>query len=210
MAGTPADLTVYIDSNKAHDHTFFGNGCEIQYKEGGSITPCSTRVVETQDGESQYQGVIFNFQAATSGSGSTISENNSNAPDTFCPLGWQLPYSGRDGDYYNKSKSWGYFMSSYGITSRGIILNKYPISFALSGYFLWQNGKLYAQAISGTYHSDTAASGNNSYRLILGSDGYASWNETNGHMRTEGHAVRCIRLSLHRRHGGRNTCRSDR
>ena len=110
-------MTVYADVDITHNHTYYGNGCPNGWGtdgDGGSTTPCSTRIVQSSDDENQKNGTYYTFQAASSGSGATIATQNTNIPDTFCPLGWQLPYGGTGGDYYDKSKSYKYLLDEYG------------------------------------------------------------------------------------------------
>ena len=150
MAGTPADLTVYLDYGISNDHTYYGNGCPNGWEDGGlsgSITPCENGMTSrTSDNEEQAIGTYYHFEAASSGSGAAITTNNTNTPDTFCPLGWQLPYSGTGGDYYDKSKSWKYLFTTYNYNddAQGRAgLMSYPISNIKSGMFIWNMGRLY-------------------------------------------------------------------
>ena len=171
MAGTPADLTVNKDNSPTHDRTFYGNGCPNGWGDkgaGGSITPCSTRIVKTYDNEDQKNGTYYHFQAATSGTGGSMSTDNTNSSDTFCPLGWQLPYSGTGGDYYNKSRSWNYLFNKYSIIDDETSATKvksYPFSYVYSGIFGWDMGRLYYQNGGGFYGSSTLASSGQLYRL---------------------------------------------
>ena len=168
MAGNPTDLTVYRDSNGTHDHTYIGNGCSGS---NGSITPCETRIVKTADDEDQKMGVYYTYQAVSSGSGAATSTDNTNAPDTFCPLGWQLPYSGTGGDYYNKPRSWNKLFTDYSIafddgTAAGATkIKSYPFSYVYSGYYHWDSGRLYNQSNSGGYWSSTLVSSTDAYLL---------------------------------------------
>ena len=135
-----------IDTNHSHDHTYYGNGCSKDWASGGSEKSCETKIAETTDGESQYIGVYYHFEAASSGSGASVSTDNTNVPDSFCPLGWQLPYGGTGGDYYNKSKSWMYLFNSYSdldFPSDKRLTRKYPISHIGSGDYYWANGRLF-------------------------------------------------------------------
>ena len=165
MAGTPADLTIYIDTTYSHNHTYYGAGCKNPW-DNGSITPCSAtdgggRITKTADNEEQKNGTYYSFQAATDDTGAAIKTDNSNAPDTFCPLGWQLPYSGTDGDYYNKSKSWIYLITAYsigfndGTTEGATKFKSYPFSYVYSGTIRWTTGRLYNQNNGGYYWSGT-------------------------------------------------------
>ena len=196
MEGTPADLTVYIDEDIAHDHTYFGNGCPNGWGtdgDGGSITPCSTRIVKDGNDENQKIGTYFNFQAATSGTSGAMTTQNTDSPDTFCPLGWQLPYSGKGGDYYDKSKSWKYLFSTYNIvseTSEGLqIIRKYPHNYVYSGYFRVNNGRLYNQTRYGHYWSSTIATINSAFRLTFGGVSALRYDEIPA--RGDSEALRC-------------------
>ena len=197
-------MTVYKDGNWTHDYTYQGNGCPGNYDSGGSITPCSSNLVNTKDTvpETQKIGTYYHFQAATSGSGGAIETNNANAPDSFCPLGWQLPYSGTGGDYYDKSKSWEYFTVAYGFTSHTLTNDgaKYPISQVFGGNNRWDTGRLYYFNQTAAYNTSTIHSASTSYRFI-GNNMYRD----DGNSKTYGQPIRCIGLlQLHRRHGGRN------
>ena len=84
MAGIPADLTVYADSNVSHDHTYYGRGCSNGWGtsgEDGSQTPCADsdaggQYVVTADGETQKTGTFYHFQAATVGTGYDLTTDN--------------------------------------------------------------------------------------------------------------------------------------
>ena len=189
VAGTPADLTLHKDTNSLHDHTYEGNGCPTT-----STAPCLDHIVSTYDNENQKNGTYYTFQASTSGSGAGLSAKNTNAPDTFCPLGWQLPYSGTGGDYYDQSKSWKYLFDTYGfpVSAEGSNqIKSYPLSYIPSGWFLFNDGQLNGITNSGTFKSSTVGQQNAAYRTIVGRTMYA-YNENNGHAMTESHAIRCI------------------
>ena len=171
MAGNPADLTIYIDSTINNNHTYYGNGCPNPW-ETGSITPCATRIVKTADNEDLENGTYYNFQAISTGSGgTTLSTNNANTPDTFCPLGWQLPYSGTGGDYYNKSRSWYYLFNVYDIAFNdgdrpdAAKIKSYPFSYVYSGTIRWTLGKLFNQTNGGYYWSSTVGDSGHGYTM---------------------------------------------
>ena len=203
VAGTPADLTTYADSNYEHDHTFYGKGCKNGWGtdgDGGSITPCADsdaggRYITTADGETQKNGTLFTFQAATSGTGGTISTETSDSPDTFCPLGWHMPYSGRGGDYYDKSKSWNYLFDSYGITyndggaTQVTKIKSYPFSYVNSGNFFLPLGRLYSQSTSGYYWSSIVAIISHTYDLYTSSSNIKTADMSN---KSIGFAIRCV------------------
>ena len=189
MEGTDIYL---LDNFGAHDHTYFGNGCPNSTTEGGSTKACSTKLVQTMDGETQEIGSIYNFQAATSGSGSALEEDNTNSPDTFCPLGWQLPYSGTGGDYYNQSRSFAFLFNTYSLISdysSTTKLRSYPLSYIYPGYYTWNEGKYYFQGTLGIYTTATTKYSSHSYV-------FNSWNAyidyLNVYGKASGGELRCV------------------
>ena len=169
-------MTIFKDTDVAHDHTYYGRGCNNGWGTdglGGSATPCQNsnaggRYITTADGETQKNGTYYHFQAATSGTGATVSTTNANSPDTFCPLGWQLPYSGTGGDYYDKSRSWNYLFNKYSIINDETSATKvksYPFSYVYSGNYYWITGRLYHQSNRGIYWSSTIVDRTGAYGL---------------------------------------------
>ena len=149
------------DSNTGHDHTYYGNGCPNDWGtdgDGGSNKSCSTRIIGTRDGENQKTGTLYDLQAATSGTNGSAPTGDL-TPDTFCPLGWQLPYGGTGGDYYDKSRSWEYLFNEYSLgsgVSGANAVRSYPMSYILPGVYNWITGLLYFQDRNGYYWSGIA------------------------------------------------------
>ena len=145
------NLVQFKDENDEHDHTYYGMGCPNFWGQDGSTgsdIPCSTRIVQDGNGEDQRNGTYYSGQAGMTGSITDEAGTNYNSSDTFCPLGWQLPYGGTGGDYYNKSKSWKYLFTLYGENSSlptGPTVQKYPHSIIGSGEYYWGTGRLYNQ-----------------------------------------------------------------
>ena len=193
-----------------HDHSYFGNGCLKSDIESGSIASklsCSTRYMpDRYNTETQNIGVFYNFQAATSGTGGGITTDNTNSPDTFCPLGWQLPYGGTGGDYYDKSRSWKYVFDKYGYENDVLSdpnINQYPFDIIKSGHYGWHTGLFYPMD-SGLYYSSTILQNNKSYWIYTYTD-HCTYR--NG-LKADGYTLRRVGflISTHRRHGGRNRC----
>ena len=161
----------FPDGNRNDDHSYHGKGCNRAWKDeppynGGSPTACSTSIVPTKDLEDLSIGSYYNFQAATVGTGGSLTTENANAPDSFCPLGWQMPYGGTGGDYYDRSRSWRYLFDSY--SSSSIHANggaSYPVSLITSGYYSVGNGVLFSMIRNGFYQSN--ASGNDVAQYML-------------------------------------------
>ena len=188
MEGT--DLTPYQEDDPNKDLTYYGNGCSV---DGGSKKPGSTRIIETYDNENQAMGTYYDYQAAASGSGGTnITADNTNVSDTFCPLGWQMPYAGTGGDYYDKSRSWSYLFSIYNYNNNqagveGIL--SYPLSNIQAGNIYWPTITLYDMTIMSRLWSTTNSADWGAYRLSVHLEGKNYLIGTGG--KGNGHSVRC-------------------
>ena len=207
MEGTPANMTMapYKDGTLTNDHSYYGKGCKNSWGtsgEGGSQTPCADsdaggRYVKTADNETQKNGTYYNFQAATVGAGGAMATDKTDSSYTFCPLGWQLPYSGTGGDYDDKSKSWNHLFKSYSLhigegTSTSADATKvksYPFSYVYSGRYYWATGRLYYQSIDGVYWSSTVVSSTGAYSLYTWSSGVRPANADN---KALGNTLRCV------------------
>ncbi len=145
--------------------TYYGGSC-ISTGWDRIEHSCGVWYSNTASNEQQRIGTYYNYQASTSGSGYSLATDNANVSDTFCPLGWQLPYSGTGGDYYDQSKSWNYLLARYNYindATGSIGIRSYPLDYVFSGYYL---GKGVAGANYGMVAwSSTVKSANGSYRL---------------------------------------------
>ena len=187
MAGT--DIEQYKDSTMEHNHTYYGNGCSGTQ---GSGTSCSTGIIQTFDNEDQKMGAFYNYQASTSDTGASIATKNMSVPDTFCPLGWQLPYSGTGGDYYDMSKTWKGLFDIYGYTdSTARKVQSYPLSYVLSGYISYPDGLLYFFTGTGLYWAGDVRGPNVAHRLNTWSSGLRPVEESHG--KTLGFALRRVK-----------------
>ena len=168
--GTVEGTNIHVvDDRVGHDYTYYGNGCPGEAADGGSTKACSTRIIATHDGENLNGGTYYNFHAVSSGNAVTTATENANTPDTFCPLGWQLPYSGTGGDYYDKSRSWRYLLTRYSIVgespSDSNTIRSYPFSYISAGMYNNSLGVFYLQGGMGFYWSQTAKNYGYGYRL---------------------------------------------
>ena len=144
MEGT--DIHIGISGDYAYlDRTYYGNGCNKMEADKWEYS-CSTRIAQTSDGESQKNGTSYTFLAISAGSSDVHAPTNTNSPDTFCPLGWQLPYGGTGGDYYDQSRSWKYLLDVYGYTNIPEDVTKmksYPMSYILGGQYYFNGAFLF-------------------------------------------------------------------
>ena len=188
--------TRQVDENLSHDHTYYGKGCNSDWgTTGGSYTACSINTVTTADNETQRIGTYYHFQAATSGSGSDITSDYAVPPDTFCPLGWQLPYSGTGGDYYDKPRSYKYLLNSYDFdfgednAVQITRLRSYPFSYIYSGNYMWGSyGTLAYTGIHGIYWTSTNKDNLRAYRFYMWGKNLLSYDVNKFY----GMTVRCV------------------
>ena len=199
-------MTIYKDDTSGYqlrDKTYYGRGCKNGWDtsgEGGSQTPCTDsdaggRYVTTADGETQKNGTYYHYQAATIGTGGAMETDKTDTPDTFCPLGWQLPYSGTGGDYDDKPRSWNHLFKSYslhigdGTATDATKVKSYPFSYVYPGYYHWLTGRLYNQSTSGHYWSSSVVSSTNTYYLYTWS---SVVRPADSGSKASGRAVRCV------------------
>ncbi len=198
MEGT--DINFPDPDGLTNDHTYYGNGCPNGWRDndpplyGGSTISCSTNIVNTYDNkESQKIGAYYNFQAGTVGAGASITTENTNTLDTFCPLGWQMPYGGTGGDYYDQPKSFRYLTSIYGLitNSDGYKLALYPFDYIKSGYMNigTQNTRLYSITKFGAFNTRTNRTPTTYFTFSM-NDIYITLDSQNG--KNSGHAIRCV------------------
>ena len=181
VSGNPTkSLVQYANNNINNDYSYYGMGCPNTWGtdgDGGSDIPCTTRIVKDGNEEDQKNGTYYSFQAASSGTGAEITADNTNIPDTFCPLGWQMPYGGTSGDYYDKSKSWKYLYTLYSISyntgnpASSATIRSYPFSYIFSGEMIGYTSRLFKQDREGSYWSPTVYDLNSSFRMHVWANG---------------------------------------
>ena len=168
MAGTTlSTLTNYLDDNVTHEHTYFGNGNGPGFEKS---TVGDDYQTSTYDGETQKIGTYYNFQAATIGSGASLTNNGDQAPDSFCPIGWQLAIGGNQ----NTNKAFKALLSSYSIANNNtgsIAGRSYPLSYIYSGYYYWGSGKLSNLGGFGGWWSTTIKAEGSAYGLRIDEGG---------------------------------------
>ena len=111
-------------------------------------------------------GHYYNWYAATAESGKFSDiDTASEAADSICPRGWQLPAS----HTADSTKSWQNLLTTtyWGDTDNrdgasnlssaegAAMLHKMPLSIVFSGYYGWVNGNLNSRGSYGYYWSST-------------------------------------------------------
>ena len=160
------------------------NGCD-GWTDVTNLTPATTEwtgsIDNTVSGNTYdahfLVGNFYQWNAATAGTGDTITDTN--ATDSICPKGWQLPTS-------NNSNS-GSFQALVG-NLNGTTITQSPYYFNPGGHVY--SGSLWTAGSYGLYWSSTARSSSSyAYYLDFGSGGVGPSSYIN---RDNGQSVRCL------------------
>ena len=143
----------------------------------------------------------YSWDAATLGSGRSISTDNTNAEQSICPKGWKLPstYNGTDSstDFralmigYGGSNSVQTYNTSTSPTGATMYSSIGPGStpnFLLAGYY--GNGSFYVGGSYGYYWSSTSDSRTSTARNLYFNSAYV--NSAVNNYRRSGYSVRCF------------------
>ena len=141
----------------------------------------------------------YSWDAATLGSGRSISTGNTDAEQSICPKGWRLPTSGatsnngwKRGDFYKLATAYGANLESDSKESSSTFYNNAGPGtvpgFLLAGYYI--NGSFIDGGSYGGYWSSTSLSGT-SYVLDLDFNS-SLVNSADGSSRSLGFSVRCL------------------
>lgn len=142
-------------------------------------------------------GNYYSWSAATVRSGDGLTANGNIAPNSVCPTGWKLPFSGAGStkDTYNTiSGSFYYLLNKYGLadspTSEDYVIYNSPLYLAYSGYV---NGPIMYGATSGSLWSSVSYSSQYAYALFFSdSDIWPSYDSYALNGRFFGRPLRCI------------------
>ena len=155
-------------------------------------------------GEDQKTGVYYNWYTATAGTGTwSITTAGTQATDSVCPAGWQLPrYSAVNGTSTTApNKSWMYLIRDiYQVISTqgdqgssstaNAKLHAFPFSLPYSGNVDWQSGGTESQGATGAFWSAGATSQTSARYLSF--SGTRVWPEGSSGIRLYGFSVRCV------------------
>ena len=183
-------------SDCSPDTNFSESACASCWQDASSMTPMTTYrtdgvSVEGNTYDAHYlAGNYYSWEAATAGTGHSYTSSGSQAPDSICPKGFELPLSHTNnnnvsGSFYNLLNQYG-FTSSTGSGTNSI--TRAPLFFVRSGYvdtadYLGSAGDY------GYYWSSVASSSSNAYYLyFLSSIVRPSGNS----YRFYGFSVRCV------------------
>ena len=180
------------------DTNFSESSCDSYWQDVSSWTPMTeyrtdgvTYDADTQTYDAHYlAGNYYSWEAATAGTGHSYTSSGSQAPDSICPKGFELPLSHTNnnnvsGSFYNLLNQYG-FTSSTGSGTNSI--TRAPLFFVRSGYVNPTN-YLDSAGTNGFYWSSVAYSSSYDYALYF----YSSLiNPSNLSRRYGGHSVRCV------------------
>ena len=167
----------------------FGDCTSVGFRSVADMTPMTdgnaTDVISGNTYNAHYHvGNHYTWNAATAGTGGTITSTN--ATDSICPKGWQLPTSNN-----SNSGSFQALTDAYSIsddTAGSTALVSAPLYFVRSGYVY--SGSLWDAGYSGDYWSSTAGSNTSlAYELYFYSGGVTPSGNTG---RYGGQSVRCL------------------
>ena len=136
-------------------------------------------------------GNYYSWEAATAGTGHSYTSEGSQAPDSICPKGFELPLSHTNnnnvsGSFYNLLNQYG-FTSSTGSGTNSITRD--PLFFVRSGYVGPDFHYLFNAGNYGYYWSSVARSSSNAYLLSFFSSNVSP---SSNIIRYVGQSVRCV------------------
>ena len=127
-------------------------------------------------------GNYYLFNAATAGTGASVTNQYDDASSSICPKGWRLPSRGNSNDTNDF-----YALTTGNSVTTGSTLSKAPYYFIPAGFAL--SGSLGNAGSDGDYWSSTASSSLNAYILYFYS---SSVNPSVNRNRYSGQSVRCL------------------
>ena len=179
------------------DTNFSESSCASYWQDASNMTPMTTYrtdgvSVEGNTYDAHYlAGNYYSWEAATAGTGHSYTSSGSQAPDSICPKGFELPLSHTNnnnvsGSFYNLLNQYG-FTSSTGSGTNSI--TRAPLFFVRSGY-VSPTRYLDSAGDSGGYWSSVAGSSSYAYYLYFYSGNVDPSSNFRG--RYVGQSVRCV------------------
>ena len=167
----------------------FGDCTSVGFQSVADMTPMTdgdaTDIISGNTYNAHYHvGNHYTWNAATAGTGGTITSTN--ATDSICPKGWQLPTSNNSNSGSFQALTNAYSISSNTDGSTALVSS--PLYFVRSGYVY--SGSLRYAGSGGVYWSSTAYSiTSGAYELYFNS---GLVNPSGGTDRDYGQSVRCL------------------
>ena len=163
---------------------------------GFSGDPYSTKVADTpafsiaSTGEPwQKFGNLYNWTAATLGSGTSLTVHGESAKDSICPKGWKLPYDSGNDSFSNLLKAYSLpATNTTNVPARVNQIANFPLNFMRTGIYNY-DGNIRFQKADGNWWGATRLSSGMSKGM------YTSLNHihvNNGSYAGLGTALRCV------------------
>ena len=138
-------------------------------------------------GEYMRYGNLYNWTAATLGSGSTLTTDGAEAVDSICPKGWKLPKNSGDGSFANLLGATLYDVQNS--TEGYNKINNWPLNFLRTGFYRRSEGLLFSRLSDAYWWSNTSPSMIYGYSLGTFT---TSVNASASANRGAGFAIRCV------------------
>lgn len=110
----------------------------------------------------QKFGNLYNWTAATLGSGAKTTSDNQNAQDSICPKGWRLPPNTGNGSFLNLLNA--YNIGANNATNANKLTN-FPLNFLRTGNYAYDSGKVFGRTYGGSFWSGARSSSANAYLM---------------------------------------------
>ncbi len=139
----------------------------------------------------EKSGNIYNWYAATAGTGTSTMRLGEEGTASICPKGWRLPTSTGAKSYKNLVGT------IYGLTSSeagSLSLRANPLNFNLSGAFGVNNGTIVDQGKRGTYWTSISYTSAGGARTLGFSKTSISMPDISGTTKRSGASVRCVAI----------------
>ena len=160
---------------------------------------CTTTYDSSLMDATNHVGILYNWYAATAGTGtadlvSASATNTTDATDSICPKGWQLPTGGTSNKTNGNSNLYSFYnllTTNYAVPASqdgSVTMRTAPLSFILSGYYY--NGGLNHESTIGDYWSSSAYTSNTqTYTMALYNNSVVPQNYS---AKYGGRAIRCV------------------
>ncbi|MBR3353490.1 hypothetical protein IKG49_02770 [Candidatus Saccharibacteria bacterium] len=193
----PASATKNPDDNHLTDDTQFYNNNYAYVFNSGNKTDCG------ESGQDTPCYSYYSWDAATLGSGRSISTDNTDAAYSICPKNWKLPTSRTtsaanwqtESDFYAFARQYGLDDNSITSFDEAYDTRFYDQAgpgttpdFLLAGYYVY--GSFQYDGSAGYYWSASSYSSPNWARFLYFNSGFIS--SANSDNRSYGYSVRCL------------------
>ena len=188
-------LFAWSDLNSTSSCNYESSTC-ANWTNVANLTPMTSisedgTIVDGSTYDAHYlTGNYYSWEAATAGTGHDYTSSGSQAPDSICPKGFELPtssssFNSTPGSFYN-------LLNQYGLTSSPTSGNnniiKAPLYFVRAGY-VGGGSNLVSAGYRGLYWSSVADSSSIAYHLYFTS---SSVTPSRSDVRYYGRSVRCV------------------